>query len=95
MKKKVLYHVGQFAIWGDFYLVLFFLHSLFVSPISVEAYFSQYFLVALYLFEWLQSWHGFLDLYLDWVLRWPASFLFFLRFAISTSIGVYVVRRFS
>ena len=47
-----LKNFGYFLIWGDSYLVLFFIHSLFVSPITVEKYFLEYWQVALYLFEW-------------------------------------------
>ena len=94
MKNRHLYNLGQFLIWGDFYLVLFFTHSLFVSPITVETYFVEYWQVAFYLFHWFQSLNSFFEFYLDWVLTWPAALLFSIRFIISTSIGIWLVRKF-
>lgn len=85
--------LGYFLIWGDFYLVLFFIHSLFVSPITVEDYFLEYWQVALDLFQWLGSLNEILNIYLLWWLSLPASLLFSLRFIFSTSIGILIIKK--
>ena len=84
---------GYFLIWGDFYLVLFFIHSLFVGPIIIKDYFLEYFQVALYLFNWFGELNYLLDLYVGWLLTLPAALLFFLRFSISTFVGIWIVRK--
>jgi len=85
--------LGYFLIWGDFYLVLFFIHSLFVSPITVEDYFLEYWQVALDLFQWFSSLNEILNIYLLWWLSLPASLLFSLRFIFSTSIGILIIKK--
>jgi hypothetical protein len=85
--------LGYFLIWGDFYLVLFFIHSLFVSPITVEDYFLDYWQVALDLFQWLGSLNEIMNIYLLWWLSLPASLLFSLRFIFSTSIGILIIKK--
>jgi hypothetical protein len=85
--------LGYFLIWGDFYLVLFFIHSLFVSPITVEGYFLEYWQVAFDLFQWFGSLNETLNIYLLWWLSLPASLLFSLRFIFSTSIGILIIKK--
>lgn len=85
--------LGYFLIWGDFYLVLFFIHSLFVSPITAEDYFLEYWQVALDLFQWFGSLNEILNIYLLWWLSLPASLLFSLRFIFSTSIGILIIKK--
>ena len=94
MKNKRLHNFGQFLIWGDFYLVYFFIHSLILGPIDTSTYTSQYFGLAYYLFNWVSSWGSFFDWYVQWLLTWPAALLFFGRFTFTTSIGIWLVRRY-
>ena len=94
MSNKHLYNFGQFLIWGDFYLVYFFVHSLFIDPMNTQEYTSQYFGLAYSLFNLVSSWGGLFEWYIQWVLTWPATLLFFLRFTFTTSIGIWLVRRF-
>ena len=84
---------GYFLIWGDFYLVLFFIHSIFVSPITVENYFLEYWQLALYLFEWFGGLNYLLSNYIYWLLTLPAALLFFLRFFFTTLIGLLIIRK--
>tara|TARA_B100000965_G_scaffold22899_1_gene17242 strand:- start:90 stop:377 length:288 start_codon:yes stop_codon:yes gene_type:complete len=95
MTNKHLVSLGYFFIWGDFLLVIFFIHSLFVSPITVEMYFFEYLQIALYLFNWIKAWGGFFDWWLGIIYAWPAALLFFIRYFISTSIGIWLVRKYS
>jgi len=95
MRNKYLVNLGYFFIWGDFLLVIFFIHSLFVSPINVEMYFSEYLQIALYLFNWIKTWGGFFDWWVGIIYTWPAALIFFIRYFISTSIGIWLVRKYS
>ena len=95
MKNKHLVSLGYFFIWGDFLLVIFFIHSLFVSPITVEMYFSEYLQIALYLFNWIKTWGGFFDWWVGIIYTWPAALIFFIRYFVSTSIGIWLVRKYS
>ncbi len=88
-----LKNFGYFLIWGDSYLVLFFIHSLFVSPITVENYFLEYWQVALFLFEWFGEINYVFGSYINWLLALPAALIFFLRFFFTTFIGVLIVRK--
>lgn len=90
---RLLKNLGYFFIWGDFYLVIFFIHSLFVGPLTVENYFLGYWRVALDLFQWVGSLNEILNIYINWWLSVSASLLFFLRFIFSTSIGIWIVRK--
>ena len=76
-------------------LVIFFIHSLFVSPITVEMYFSEYLQIALYFFNWIKTWGGFFDWWVGIIYTWPAALIFFIRYFISTSIGIWLVRKYS
>tara|TARA_B100001564_G_C20089580_1_gene424313 strand:+ start:214 stop:501 length:288 start_codon:yes stop_codon:yes gene_type:complete len=95
MGNKHLVNLGYFFIWGDFLLVMFLVHSLFVSPMNVEMYFSEYLQLALYFFNWIKTWGGFFDWWIGVIYTWPAAFLFFIRYFISTSIGIWLVRKYS
>ena len=95
MSKKHLVNLGYFFIWGDFLLVIFFVHSLFVSPISVEMYFSEYLQIALYLFNWIKTWGEFFDRWVGFIYTLPAALIFFMRYFITTSIGIWLVRKYS
>ena len=94
MKNKQLVNLGYFFIWGDFLLVIFFVHSLFVSPINVEIYFSEYLQIALYLFNWIKTWGGFFDWWVGIIYTLPAALIFFMRYFITTSIGIWLVRKY-
>ena len=95
MANKHLVNLGYFFIWGDFLLVIFFVHALFVSPITVEMYFSEYLQIALYLFDWIKTWSGFFDWWVGIIYTWPAALIFFIRYFISTSIGIWLVKKYS
>ena len=95
MSKKDLVSLGYFFIWGDFLLVLFFIHSLFVSPITVEMYFFEYLQIALYLFNWIKTWGEFFDRWVGFIYTLPAALIFFMRYFITTSIGIWLVRKYS
>ena len=95
MSNKHLVNLGYFFIWGDFLLVIFFVHSLFVSPITVEMYFSEYLQIALYLFNWIKTWGEFFDRWVGFIYTLPAALIFFMRYFITTSIGIWLVRKYS
>ena len=94
MSSKHLVNLGYFFIWGDFLLVIFFFHSLFVSPITVEMYFSEYLQIALYLFNWIKTWGEFFDRWVGFIYTLPAALIFFMRYFITTSIGIWLVRKY-
>ncbi len=94
MSNKHLVNLGYFFIWGDFLLVIFFVHSLFVSPITVEMYFSEYLQIALYLFNWIKTWGEFFDRWVGFIYTLPAALIFFMRYFITTSIGIWLVRKY-
>jgi hypothetical protein len=95
MNNKHLVNLGYFFIWGDFLLVIFFIHSLFVSPITVEMYFSEYLQVALYLFDWIKTWGEFFDWWVCIIYTLPAALIFLIRYFFTTSIGIWLVRKYS
>ena len=61
---------------------------------NTQEYTSQYFGLAYSLFNLVSSWGSLFEWYIQWVLTWPAMLLFFLRFTFTTSIGIWLVRRF-
>lgn len=57
MQNRLLRNVGYFFIWGDFYLLLFGVHSLFVGAVDFGFYLQEYFQAARALLDWFASWN--------------------------------------
>ena len=94
MKNHVLKNVGYFLIWADLYLVLFAVHALFIGPITLGSYLQDYFQVVRYLIEWFGSWNGVASAVVAFVFGFPAFFVFSFRFIVTTTIGIWLVKRF-
>ncbi|MDA7784632.1 hypothetical protein N8944_02075 [Pseudomonadales bacterium] len=93
MQAKHWVNLGYFFIWGDFYLVLFAVHAVVVAPISFELYLSNHLQAGLQLFDWIRSLNGFLNTLITFFYGLPAIFIFASRFVVSTSIGIWMVRK--
>lgn len=90
-----LRNLGYFLIWGDFYLLIFSVHAFFIAPITLGEYLTDYLQAGLVLSSWLGSISEMLNDIIQFWMQYPAWLLFFSRFAVSTTVGVWLVRRFS
>ena len=95
MQNRLLRNVGYFFIWGDFYLLLFGVHSLFVRAVDFGFYLQEYFQAARALLDWFASWNPITFYCVSFFYEWSAAFVFLSRFTISTLIGLWLVKRFS
>ena len=95
MQNRLLRIVGYFFIWGDFYLLLFGVHSLFVGAVDFGFYLQEYFQAARALLDWFASWNPITLYCVSFFYEWPAALVFLSRFTISTLIGLWLVKRFS
>ena len=95
MKSRLLRNVGYAFIWGDFYLLLFGVHSLFVGAVDFGFYLQEYFQAARALLDWFASWNPITLYFVSFFYEWPAALVFLSRFTISTLIGLWLVKRFS
>ena len=95
MQNRLLRNVGYFFIWGDFYLLLFGVHSLFVGAVDFGFYLQEYFQAARALLDWFASWNPITLYCVFFFYEWPAALVFLSRFTISTLIGLWLVKRFS
>ena len=95
MQNSLLRNVGYFFIWGDFYLLLFGVHSLFVGAVDFGSYLQEYFQAARALLDWFASWNPITLYCVSFFYEWPAALVFLSRFTISTLIGLWLVKRFS
>ena len=95
MKNRLLRNVGYAFIWGDFYLLLFGVHSLFVGAVDFGFYLQEYFQAARVLLDWFASWNPITLYFVSFFYEWPADLVFLSRFTISTLIGLWLVKRFS
>ena len=95
MLNRLLRNVGYFFIWGDFYLLLFGVHSLFVGAVDFGFYLQEYFQAARALLDWFASWNPITLYCVSFLYEWPAALVFLSRFTISTLIGLWLVKRFS
>ena len=95
MKNRLLRNVGYAFIWGDFYLLLFGVHSLFVGAVDFGFYLQEYFQAARALLDWFASWNPITLYFVSFFYQWPAALVFLSRFTISTLIGLWLVKRFS
>ncbi len=94
MQNNILKNLGYLLIWADFYLVLFAVHALFVGPITLGNYFWEYLQILGYLLEWVGSWNEITSALVAFVLGFPAFVVFSGRFIVTTTIGIWLVRRF-
>ena len=94
MQNHILKNAGYFLIWADFYFVLFAVHALFLGSITLGNYLQEYFQILGYLFEWFGSWNGITSAVVAFVFGFPAFVFFLLRFVITTTIGIWLVKRF-
>ena len=95
MKNRLLRNVGYAFIWGDFYLLLFGVHSLFVGAVDFGFYLQEYFQAARALLDWFASWNPITLYFVSFFYEQPAALVFLSRFTISTLIGLWLVKRFS
>ena len=95
MQNRLLRNVGYFFIWGDFYLLLFGVHSLFVGAVDFGFYLQEYFQAARALLDWFASWNPITLYCVSFFYEWPAALVFLSRFTISTLIGLWLAKRFS
>jgi len=93
VQPKYWTNLGYLFIWGDFYLVLFAIHAVFLSPMSFELYLSNQLQAGLHLFGWLRSLNGVFDGLFGFLYTLPAALMFVSRFTISTAIGIWMVRK--
>ena len=87
--------LGYFLIWGDFYLVFFAVHAVVVGPINLEEHLQVYLNVFFPIVEWVKNLKGLFEAYIEFVYPLPAVVLYGLRFTVSTSIGIWLVRKYS
>ena len=87
--------LGYFLIWGDFYLLFFALHALVVGPINFEEHLQVYLNVFFPVIEWFKSLNGLFQAYIEFIYTLPAIFLYLLRFTVSTSIGIWLVKKYA
>ena len=92
-KETVFKNLGYFLIWGDFYLLFFGAHALLVSTVNCEDHIRTYLSVFVPLCEWFSSLNSFTEGWINFVFGLPAVGAYFGRFILSTSIGVWLVRR--
>ena len=95
MENRLLRNVGYAFIWGDFYLFLLGVHSLFVGAVDFGFYLQEYFQAARALLDWFASWNPITLYFVSFFYEWPAALVFLSRFTISTLIGLWLVKRFS
>ena len=91
---RFLKNVGYFLIWGDLYLLFFFVHSIYVNPIDLGTHLYTYITAFVPLIEFGKSVHPWLESLINFVLGIPAPQAYLLRFAGSTAIGIWLVRRY-
>jgi len=94
-KVSILRGFGYLLIWGDVYMLFFGGHALWVGPMDVETHIRAYLQVFVPLCEWFGSLNSVADAYIRFVFGLPAAVLYFGRFTITTSIGIWLVRRYA
>ena len=94
MQNNILKNLGYLLIWADFYLVLFAVHALFLGSITLGSYLQEYLQILGYLLEWVGSWNEITDALVAFVLGFPAFVFFLGRFIVTTTVGIWLVRRF-
>jgi len=91
---RILKNVGYLFIWGDTYLLFFFIHSLYVGPLDLGTHLYTYISIFVPLIEFGKSVHPWTEFFIDFVLGIPASPAYLFRFIGSTAIGIWLVRRY-
>ena len=92
-KKSLIRNLGYLFIWGDVYRVFFGFHALLMGPMDLETHLRDYLQIFFQILEWMASLTSFHGSLVQFVYSLPAAFIYFLGFTISTSVGIWLVRR--
>ncbi len=91
--KHALTHLGYLFIWGDVWMLIMGIHALFVAPeITALSYLEGYFSLLYQVFMCVSSWSEFVKWWILLLLGFPASLLFIARFALSSLVGVWILK---
>ena len=85
-------NLGYLFIWGDVYRVFFGIHALAVGPVDVEQHLRVYLLVFMPIIDWASSLSPLVAGFWTVLFGLPAAAVYFGGFALSTSIGLWLVR---
>ena len=93
MANRILRNLGYLLIWGDVYRVLFGIHAALVGSETLGDHLKNHLGLFLWYMDGIAGIHPFMASFVEMMYGLPAAPAYFLSFALSTTVGVILVRR--